>query len=220
MKNLRWIVLLCLLCFASGSAFASAVTYTGTLAGSQYYDEITFSVSGTQSISLQTYGFGMGGTDPFLAVFNGTGSGASILAGTSLDLSNFGSFAGCPPATAPTIGGSSVCGDAAMSFTLSAGTYTVLLSDGDLIANAVYDNGTVGQGFTNFTGGQFCNLLINGVACPNTNGYYDLVISGNFTSGTQQQYKTPEPGVLLQLGITLLLALGAFGLRRLKHRLS
>jgi hypothetical protein len=215
MKNLRLFVPLCLVCFAAGSALAGSMTYTGTLAGPQYYDDITFSVSGTQSIGLQTYGFGMDGTDPFLAIFNGTGSSASILTdaaanpfGTSLALSNYGSFAGCPPATAPTIGGSSVCGDVAMSLTLSPGTYTVVLSDGNLIANAVYDNGTLGEGFTNFTGGQFCNLLINGVDCPNTNGYFDLVISGNFSAVSQQQVLTPEPGVLLQLGISFLLLIG------------
>jgi hypothetical protein len=47
---------------------------------------------------------GPGGTDPLLAVFSGTGSASTMLTdasanpfGTSLDLSNFASFAGCPP---------------------------------------------------------------------------------------------------------------------------
>ena len=55
--------------------------------------------------------------------------------------------------------------------------YTVVLSGGLNIANAVFDNGTLGEGFSDFlTGGQFCNLLINGVDCPNTSGNYALDI--------------------------------------------
>ena len=60
---------------------------------------------------------------------------------------------------------------------LAAGTYTIVLSDGQYIANAVDDNGTLGEGFTDFTGDQFCNVDINGSARPNTSGNYALAPS-------------------------------------------
>jgi hypothetical protein len=75
--------------------------------------------------------------------------------GTSLDLSNYENpdFGGCPPAGAPVIGGSAQCGDITMVLpSLAAGTYTVVLSDGQYFANAVYDNGTLGEGFADYTG--------------------------------------------------------------------
>jgi hypothetical protein len=178
-------------------AFANSVSYTGTLTGSTDVFETTFTLAFSATITLQTWGFGggvnaqgatilPGGTDPFLAIFSGTGPSATILSdafsnpfGTSIDFGNYGSFEGCPPAGAPLIGGSAQCGDITMPLpTLAAGTYTVALSDGDYVPNAVFDNGTLGEGFADFTGGIFCNLEINGVACPNTSGAYALDIDG------------------------------------------
>jgi hypothetical protein len=119
-----------------------------------------------------------GGTDPFLGTFSGTGSDATILTdaslnpfGTSLDVSKYPSFAGCPPPGAPTISGSAQFGDVALNLlSLAAGIYTVVLADGEYQANAIFDNGTLGEGFVDFTGGnatppapQFCNIMINGV---------------------------------------------------------
>jgi hypothetical protein len=103
--------------------------------------------------------------------------------GTSLDLSNYGNpdFLGCPPAGTPVIGGSPQCGDVTMAFSsLAAGTYTVLLSDGQYIPQAVFDDGTLGEGFDDFTGGGFCNIFINGVGCPDPlGGAYAFDITTN-----------------------------------------
>jgi hypothetical protein len=173
------------------------------------------------AIELQTWGFGggtnasgqvipVGGTDPFVAIFSGTGDSATILTdglgnpyGTSLVLLNYGDFQGCPPAGAPVIGGSPQCGDITMTLaSLAAGTYTVILSDGEYIANAVYDNGTLGEGFTDWTGGGFCNLSINGVDCPNTSGAYAFDITGLPAASV------PEPAPVALFG-SMLLGLGA-----------
>jgi hypothetical protein len=104
---------------------------------------------------------------------------------------------GCPPAGAPIIGGSAQCGDITMTLpSLAAGTYTVVLSDGEYQANAVFDNGTLGEGFTDFTGGSFCNIDINGVGCPDPlGGAYAFDVTGLPASGA-----VPEPafgGILL-----------------------
>jgi hypothetical protein len=196
---------------------AASISYTGTLASSMDVVAETFTLTSPATIGLQTWSFGggrnaagnlilPGGTDPFLGIFSGTGASAAILTdgggnpyGTSLDLSNYGipNFLGCPPAGAPTIGGSPQCGDITMTPSLAAGTYTVILTDGQYIPQAVFDNGTLGEGFNDFTGGAFCNIAINGMNCPNTSGAYAFDITGLPAS-------VPEPAAAGLVGAALL----------------
>lgn len=215
---------------ASARARGETFSYTGTLASPTSVEQFTFTLNSTATVSLQTFGFGggsnaagtvipAGGTDPFLALFSGTGDSATIVTdalanpyGTSLILTNYGNpdFAGCGvgQANAPTIGGAAQCGDIYMSLALEAGEYMVILSDGQYIANAVFDNGTLGEGFTDFTGGIFCNAVINGVDCANNSGAYALDI----TLPNQQTPGVPEPAT-----VTLLASGVAFGWWRRKR---
>src|ERR1017187_8227156 len=191
MTNKNGLVALIALAFGGTVAHADIMSYAGTLSSPEDTVEYVLNLASAGTVTLQTYGFGggtnaagtvilPGGTDPFLAIFSGTGDSATIVTdgggnpyGTSLDMTNYGNpdFLGCPPAGAPVIGGSPQCGDITMTLAmLAAGTYTVILSDGQYIPQAVFDNGTLGEGFSDFTGGGFCNLSINGVDCPNTSG--------------------------------------------------
>lgn len=222
--------------FGAPRAEADGVSFVGTLATPETTFDVVVDLSSTATITLQTFGFGggmnqagatiaPGGTDPFLAIYSGTGGGATILTdgsenpfGTSLDATNYGNplnltagqdFVGCPPAGAPTIRGASQCGDITMVLSgLAAGDYTVVLTDGQNPANAIFDNGTLGEGFSDFTGGQFCNLAINGVACPNTSGAFALDITG-LPEGSTTMVAT-EPGTVLLLGA----GLAGIGLRK------
>jgi hypothetical protein len=190
---------------------AESFSYVGTLANSNSVVEETFTLSATATVGLQTWGFGggtnaagdviaPGGTDPFLGIFLDSGGTSTIVTdglgnpyGTSLSQSNYGNpnFLGCPPAGAPSINGSALCGDITMTLpSLAAGTYTVLLSDGLYVPVALGDNGTLGEGFSDFTGGVFCNILTNGVDCPNTSGDYAFDIT-ELPAGTP----APTPGL-------------------------
>jgi hypothetical protein len=198
----------------AGSTFADSSSYTGTLANSTDSVSLVFNVGGSSSenVVIQTWGFGggvnaagqtigAGGFDPFVGIFSGTGSTATIVTdalgdpfGTSDALSNFAEFVGCPPAGTVSIGGS-VCGDVTMQLSLLPGTYTLLLSDALYIPNAVFDNGTLGEGFSDFTGGalQTCNTDSSGAttcATDTAKWAFDLTTSGGTT------VPTPEPGAL------------------------
>ncbi|HET6200998.1 MAG TPA: DVUA0089 family protein [Candidatus Acidoferrales bacterium] len=226
MKLGRWSLLVTVLAFTATAlqATPASLSFTGSLASSSSAFTLTFHVGGAggQTIDVQTWGFGggtnaagnaisPGGFDPFLALFAGIGSGATILTdglgnpfGTSDALSNFGTFQGCGSAGTVSVGGP-VCGDISMSLVLLPGTYTLVLSDANFFANAVFDNGTLGEGFTDFTGGVFqtCNTVGSTTTCANDTANWAFDITDQ-TGANLSTGPTPEPGTLLLLGSGLL----------------
>jgi hypothetical protein len=220
-RHLFSICLLTLL--AAGAVFADGTSFVGTLGTPEATFEATLTLLGTSDVTLQTYGFGggtnqastvipPGGTDPFVGLFSGTGNGALFLDGTSLTLSNYSSFVGCPPAGTVSNFGGTNCGDVTMKFaSLAAGTYTVVLSDGQYDPLAAVGAGTtLGDGFLDLTGGIFCNAVdfTGGVQtnCPNNSGAFALDVITSPAMAT-----TPEPASLMLMGAGLL---GIAGLRK------
>src|SRR5277367_2140274 len=151
---------LAILFLSATPAHADSVSYVGTLADPESFltETVTLAVAG--DLTLQTYGFGggtnqagtliaPGGTDSFVGLFSGIGDNAAFINGTSLTQTNYSSFMGCSPANTVANFGATTCGDVTMTFDdPAAGTYTVLLSDGQFTPAAADGVGTtLGDGF-------------------------------------------------------------------------
>lgn len=209
---------LCLVLLAGVARADGTTSFTGTLANSEDSFITTFTLTSTDDVTVQTWEFGggtngagtkiaAGGFDPLIALFSGTGMGASMLTdgvgnpfGTSDVLNNYGAFAGCPPAGVVNIG-SPTCGDITMTLALGPGTYTLLLSDADYIPSAIFDNGTLGEGFTDFTGGAFqtCNTDSSGaLVCADdaANWAFDLTEKSKIVT-------TPEPSSVASITLAM-----------------
>jgi hypothetical protein len=193
---------------------AGTVSETGAFSTPEDTFLITLNLATGGNVTVQTYGFGggtnaagavipSGGFDPFVGLFSGTGPTALFLNGDSDVLSNF--TPGCPPAGTMTVGSvAGQCGDVNLPFTgLSAGTYTVLLTDGANVPNAVFETpGVLGEGFTDFSGGVFqtCADLND---CNSDTGKWVLDI----TAPNGSIAATPEPCVIGVAGIAFALIL-------------
>jgi hypothetical protein len=196
----------------AGAVWAGTVSETGTFFTPEDTFLVTLTLPTGGNVTLQTYGFGggtnaagavipFGGFDPFVGLFSGTGPTGLFLNGDSDVLSNF--TPGCPPAGTVTVGSvAGQCGDVNLPFTgLSAGTYTVLLSDGANVPNAVFEtSGLLGDGFTDLSGGVF-QTCADANDCNNDTGNWALDITAPNGSVTA----TPEPRGIPVAGIAFAL---------------
>jgi hypothetical protein len=208
-----------LLSLATSAEADTFDSYTGTLSNPEATFQTTFNLATSTTVTFQTWGFGggtnaagtviaAGGFDPMIALFSGSGATATM------DTDGFGnpladadnlfnppwSYVGnCPPAGTVDIGGDLDCGDDLMQVALAAGTYTLVLSDANYIPDAVYDNGLLSEGFTDFTSGVFqtCDPATNTCITPTANYALDITFAGATVVAT------PEPPALSLLGIGL-----------------
>jgi hypothetical protein len=223
-KRVFW--MLCLFAATATSLRADPVSFTGNLMSPEGVFEDTFTLLSNSTVTIQTWGFGggtnsslqnigPGGFDPLITLFSGPPASATMVVdafGNPLaDADNLlnapWSFVGnCPAAGSVAIGSDNDCGDVYMQAGLAEGTYTVVLTDANYIPNAVYDNGTLSEGFTDLTGGAFqtCDPVSNACITPNGNYAVDILYAQPDSPAI-----TPEPSTLSQLGIGFAVLIGA-----------
>src|ERR1700677_2572024 len=220
-----------LLAAAACRLSAESLSFTGTLSSPESAFESTFILAAADTVTFQTWGFGggtnaagqpiaAGGFDPLIALFNGPAATATMyvdgLGNPLADADNLSnspwSYVGnCPPAGTVAIGANNDCGDDFMQVGLSAGIYTLLLTDANYLPNAIFDNGALSEGFTDFSAGVFqtCDPVANACISPNGNYAVDIV------STQADLSKVPEPSALSLLGIGIA---GLAGLKKLTKR--
>jgi hypothetical protein len=197
------------------------LSYTGNLPDPDSTVFITLNLAAPGDVTLQTYGFGggtnaagtaiaPGGFDPFAGLFSGSGDTAVFIDGTSDILTTFSP--GCPPAGLVAIGSvSGQCGDVNLMFVgLAAGSYTVLLSDGAYLPNAVFEapGGALGDGFTDLTGGVF-QTCVDQNDCNSDTANWALDIAAPASS-------VPEPAAGALAGAALVVLYGVSRIRRIQ----
>jgi PEP-CTERM motif len=230
-KRATWI--LCLLAATAASLSAESLSFTGTLNTSEDVFTTTFTLTTADTLTFQTWGFGggtnaaghaiaAGGFDPLITLFSGPVATATLLldgfGDQVADADNLSdppwSFVGnCPAAGTVTIGSTTGnCGDDFMQATLSAGTYTLLLTDANYIPGAFTDGGTLSEPFVDLTGGVF-QTCVSPTECITPNGNYAVDILS--TQPLILPTAIPEPSTLPLLCIGLAVLAGA---KRSSHR--
>jgi hypothetical protein len=211
----------------SAHANVTSISDTGTFTSPESAFQQTFTLSSTSTIEVQTWGFGggtnaagqlisAGGFDSLVALFSGTATNATILTDGSgnpfADAQNLfnlyaGALSGCPPAGTVTVGTvTGVCGDNTLQATLTAGTYTLLLTDANFIPLAVNPGSLSAFDLTDTTSGAYGNPP-NGAYNDLSSGVFQTCASttdcntdnGNFAVDIVDQSgatlsPTPEPG--------------------------
>jgi hypothetical protein len=219
-----------LLAMACGAASAGTVSFTGTLSSPEDTASFAVTLSSIGTITLQTYGFGggtnaadivipPGGFDPFVGLFSGSGAGAVFINGTSDILSNFSP--GCPPAGLVTIGSvPDQCGDVNIQFTgLGVGTYTVLLTDGEYVPNALFEAppAYLGDGFTDLTGGVF-QTCYDADDCNTDTANWALDITAPAGSTIPPPSSVPEPSSAPLAAVAMALGASVYAKSRKLNR--
>jgi hypothetical protein len=233
----------------SCSAPGGAISCTGTADTPEDVLLVPLTLSADDTVTIQTYGFGggvnaaggtiaAGGFDSLVALFSGMPTAATILTdGMSNPLASADNLSlyspGCPPAGLVAVGTvAGVCGDNTLTATLTAGTYTLLLSDAAFIPIAVNPGGFSPFDLTDTSSNNYGSATGNGAYTDLSSGVFQTCVSltdcntdtGNFAvditglNGGSSPAVTPEPGTMA----LAVVALGAmFAARRhTRHPLS
>ncbi len=239
MKSFWSLAACCATLIAAGPSFAEtiscsspsgAISCTGSLSSAEDEATIQFTLAGSDTITVQTYGFGgginaagttifAGGFDSMVALFSGTSTDATLLWDTSSNplatadtLSQY--YLGCPPAGLVTVGSvAGVCGDNTLSATLGAGTYTLLLTDANFVPIAVNPGPAGPYDLTDTSSNNYGSSTGNGAYDDLTGGVYQTCVDQNNCNTDNANFAvditglpvsaTPEPGTL---SLTLLAA--------------
>ena len=230
----------------SARANVTSISDTGTFASPESAFEQTFTLSSASTVQVQTWGFGggtnaagnlisAGGFDSLVALFSGPATNATILTDGGgnpfADAQNLlnpysGALSGCPPAGVVTVGTvAGVCGDNTLKASLTAGTYTLLLTDANFIPLAVNPGSLSPFDLTDTTSGAYGNPPYGAYNDLSSGAFQTCASSsdcntdnGNFAVDIVDQSgatlsPAPEPGTFLLYASGLVLT-GLLILRR------
>jgi hypothetical protein len=206
---------------SSCTSAALAISCTGALDTPEDVFLDTFTLPVTESLTIQTYGFGggtnaagatiaAGGFDSLVALFSGPATNATVLTdafsnpvASADSLSLFSP--GCPPAGLVTVGSvPGNCGDNQINTaSLGPGTYTLALTDADFLPLAVDPQIPGAYDLTDTTSGNYGSS--NGAYIDLSGGVFQTCVTqtdcntpnGNFavdiTGSSVAPQSTPEP---------------------------
>ena len=184
-----------------GVASASSFSYGGAFVTDDQTQELLFTLSGTATVTAVTYSYAggtnqalvsipEGGLDPYLAIFDSTGT---------LQATNDDGTCGQVGTDSDT----GACFDSYISQSLGPGVYTLVLSQsGNSPAGGNLSNGYTSTGQPNFTAIDGCS---NGIFCDingdNRTGNWAVDIDNVTSSSLPGGGATaPEPATFLLLG--------------------
>jgi hypothetical protein len=212
----------------AGIIFSGTGTFAGAAGDETIFNNAntTFTLTQSENVTVDTLGYAggtqadgnvvpAGGFNSDLALFSGTGPGATLIAsndgasgGNPLTGSTFGA---CPASALHIDPATGLVGDSCITLTLAAGTYTVALTEYDNYAigptlGAGFIETTFNPGDAVFTGEEFGSGSGNGSTC---NQFCDA--GGNQrTDAFALDITVPEPATLPLFAAGLL----AIGLMR------
>jgi hypothetical protein len=183
-----------------GLASANNFSFTGTTNTDDQLQSFFFTLSGSGTVVMQTFGYaggtnqaGMpipeGGFDPFLALFDSSGN--------LLDENDNN-----PSATVDPITGAAF--DSFLSDSLSAGTYELILSQsGNVPVDTLLSDGYTQTGSPNYTAANGCTngIFCDGTAANRTGNWAVDIDNVNSATETGTTTTVPEPSTLIGLGL-------------------
>jgi len=180
----------------AGSAAATPLSFSGTLASDDAHFVFNFHLDKTSTMHARTTSWAQGGFAPVLTLFGGAG-GVQQAAGSAMI---------CGAGSGAADGATGFCWDAVLNSDLGAGDYTLVLTqDGNMANGDTLDAGFQLDGWTNYTS-QFYLGLEGGPLCTNVDASqrscgWSLSVDG---IAEQPSGDVPEPGTLALAGLGLL----------------
>ncbi len=201
----RSILLVAALALCAGQAFGASFSFTGAFSTDDQLQSFTFTLSGTNTVTLRTWSYAggtnqgsmvipRGGFDPWLSLYNSMGN---LL--QSVDNGTCGQVA--------TDSVTGACFDSFISQSLGMGTYTLILSQSDNgPAGTTLADGFIDTGNPTFTSSFACS---NGQFCDSTADNRTNQWAVDIDNVTSIPSGVPEPGtvVLLASGLAAMVVL-------------